>query len=144
MICTFCSAAGRQFPSCAISPVNGSLLLQVAGYAGLLLSTPTILYEIISYVVPGLTVSEKRLLAPVMFGSSILFFLGCETVLATSLMPACAVSQHAHHASSGFLCLMLIISHVTQDPVCLRDPDTSSIELLRGVLQWRSRVAVVH
>jgi len=48
----------------------------VAGYAGLLLSTPTILYEIISYIVPGLTVSEKRLLAPVMFGSSALFFCG--------------------------------------------------------------------
>jgi hypothetical protein len=49
---------------------------KVAGYAGLLLSTPTILYEIISYIVPGLTVSEKRLLAPVMFGSSFLFFCG--------------------------------------------------------------------
>lgn len=52
----------------------------MAGYAGLLLSTPTILYEIISYIVPGLTVSEKRLLAPVMFGSSALFFCGyCGT-----------------------------------------------------------------
>lgn len=49
---------------------------KVAGYAGLLLSTPTILYEIIAYIVPGLTVSEKRLLAPVMFGSSFLFFCG--------------------------------------------------------------------
>lgn len=60
----------------------------MAGYAGLLLSTPTILYEIISYVVPGLTVSEKRLLAPVMFGSSILFFLGCGTMRTQLSMPA--------------------------------------------------------
>lgn len=50
--------------------------IQVAGYSGLLLATPTILYQIISYIVPGLTASEKRLLAPVMFGSSILFFTG--------------------------------------------------------------------
>jgi len=49
---------------------------KVAGYSGLLLATPTILYQIISYIVPGLTASEKRLLAPVMFGSSILFFTG--------------------------------------------------------------------
>ena len=51
---------------------------QVAGYAGLLLATPTVLYEIIAYVVPGLTKSERRLLAPVIFGSSILFYLGCD------------------------------------------------------------------
>lgn len=49
---------------------------KVAGYAGLLLATPTVLYEVISYVVPGLTKSEKQLLAPVMFGSSALFFIG--------------------------------------------------------------------
>jgi sec-independent protein translocase protein TatC len=52
-------------------------LMQVAGYAGLLLATPTVLYEIVAYVVPGLTKSEKDLLAPIVFGSSILFYVGC-------------------------------------------------------------------
>lgn len=52
------------------------LLLQVAGYSGLLLAAPTVLYEIIAYVVPGLTKSERKFLAPVVFGSSILFYLG--------------------------------------------------------------------
>ena len=52
------------------------LTVQVAGYAGLLLATPTVLYEIIAYVVPALTVSERKLLAPIVFGSSILFYLG--------------------------------------------------------------------
>ncbi|CAL5221550.1 g3763 [Coccomyxa viridis] len=50
--------------------------LKVAGYAGLLLATPTVLYEIVAYVVPGLTKSEKDLLAPIVFGSSILFYIG--------------------------------------------------------------------
>jgi len=49
---------------------------QVAGYAGLLLATPTVLYEVVSYVVPGLTKSEKDMLAPIVFGSSILFYVG--------------------------------------------------------------------
>lgn len=49
---------------------------KVAGYAGLLLSAPTVLYEIIAYVVPGLTRAERRFLAPVVFGSSILFYAG--------------------------------------------------------------------
>jgi len=49
---------------------------QVAGYAGLLLATPTILYEVVAYVVPGLTTSERRLLAPIVFGSGALFYAG--------------------------------------------------------------------
>lgn len=51
-------------------------ITQVGGYAGLLLAAPTVLYEIIAYVVPGLTRSERQFLAPVVFGSSILFYLG--------------------------------------------------------------------
>lgn len=55
-----------------------SLRVQVGGYAGLLLAAPTVLYEIIAYVVPGLTRSERQFLAPVVFGSSILFYLGYD------------------------------------------------------------------
>ena len=50
--------------------------VKVAGYSGLLLSVPTVLYEIVAYVVPGLTRSERQLLAPIIFGSSILFYVG--------------------------------------------------------------------
>ncbi|XP_078429257.1 sec-independent periplasmic protein translocase [Wolffia australiana] len=50
--------------------------LKVSGYCGLLLGSPVILYEIIAFVVPGLTVSERRFLGPIVFGSSILFYAG--------------------------------------------------------------------
>lgn len=49
---------------------------QVAGYTGILLASPMIIYQVIQFVVPGLTRKERRLLAPVVFGSSILFFAG--------------------------------------------------------------------
>lgn len=49
---------------------------KVAGYSGLLLAAPTMLYEVIAYVVPGLTRSERKFLAPIVFGSSILFYVG--------------------------------------------------------------------
>lgn len=52
------------------------LLPQVAGYSGLLLAAPTVLYEVIAYIVPGLTKSERKFLAPIVFGSSILFYVG--------------------------------------------------------------------
>jgi len=50
--------------------------LKTAGYSGLLVAAPTMLYEIIAYFLPGLTTSERKFLAPVVFGSSILFYLG--------------------------------------------------------------------
>ncbi len=50
--------------------------LKVAGYTGLLVASPFILYQIIAFVVPGLTRRERRLLAPVVLGSSVLFFAG--------------------------------------------------------------------
>ncbi|GHP12211.1 hypothetical protein PPROV_001093900 [Pycnococcus provasolii] len=50
--------------------------LKVAGYSGLLLAVPTVLYEVVAYVVPGLTRSERQFLGPVLIGSSVLFYVG--------------------------------------------------------------------
>lgn len=50
--------------------------LKVAGYSGLLVASPVILYQIIRFVLPGLTRRERRFLGPIVFGSSILFVLG--------------------------------------------------------------------
>ncbi|AUC59846.1 sec-independent protein translocase protein TatC [Cyanobacterium sp. HL-69] len=49
---------------------------QVAGYTGILLASPILIYQVVQFVVPGLTRKERKLLAPVVFGSSILFFAG--------------------------------------------------------------------
>ncbi|KAG6757708.1 hypothetical protein POTOM_038030 [Populus tomentosa] len=50
--------------------------LKVSGYCGLLLGSPIILYEIIAFVIPGLTKSERRFLGPIVLGSSVLFYAG--------------------------------------------------------------------
>ncbi|BBN12914.1 sec-independent protein translocase protein TatC [Marchantia polymorpha subsp. ruderalis] len=50
--------------------------LKVSGYCGLLIGSPVILYEIIAFVVPGLTRSERRFLGPIVLGSSVLFYTG--------------------------------------------------------------------
>ncbi|KAL2324158.1 hypothetical protein Fmac_023216 [Flemingia macrophylla] len=50
--------------------------LKVSGYCGLLLGSPVILYEIIAFVLPGLTKAERRFLGPIVLGSSILFYAG--------------------------------------------------------------------
>jgi sec-independent protein translocase protein TatC len=50
--------------------------LKVAGYSGLVLASPVILYQIIQFVIPGLTRRERRFLGPIVIGSGLLFFAG--------------------------------------------------------------------
>lgn len=50
--------------------------LKVAGYSGLLIASPFILYQVIMFVFPGLTRRERRVIGPVVLGSSVLFFVG--------------------------------------------------------------------
>ncbi|MCP9773350.1 twin-arginine translocase subunit TatC [Synechococcus sp. Tobar12-5m-g] len=49
---------------------------KVAGYAGLSLVLPYILYEVLAFVLPGLTRRERRLVAPAVAGSAVLFLAG--------------------------------------------------------------------
>lgn len=48
----------------------------MAGYCGLLLGSPVIVYEIIAFVLPGLTISERKFLGPIVASSSLLFYTG--------------------------------------------------------------------
>lgn len=61
--------------------------LKVAGYSGLLVASPFILYQVILFVLPGLTRAERRILGPVFLGSSFLF-LGGLVFAYTLLIPA--------------------------------------------------------
>ncbi len=50
--------------------------IKVAGYAGLTISLPYILYQGLRFILPGLTQREKTLIAPSVAGSALLFFTG--------------------------------------------------------------------
>ncbi len=61
--------------------------LKVAAYSGLLVATPVVMYQIVCFVLPGLTRRERRFLGPIVFGSSLLFVAGlCFAYVA--LIPA--------------------------------------------------------
>ncbi|KAK1685152.1 hypothetical protein QYE76_046000 [Lolium multiflorum] len=69
--------------------VCGQERLLVSGYCGLLIGSPIILYEIIAFVLPGLTKDERKFLGPIVLGSSVLFYLGIlfsYTVLAPAAL----------------------------------------------------------
>jgi sec-independent protein translocase protein TatC len=50
--------------------------VKVAGYCGLLVASPVVLYQVIQFVIPGLTRRERRLVLPVVIASSLLFVVG--------------------------------------------------------------------
>jgi sec-independent protein translocase protein TatC len=50
--------------------------LKVAAYSGLVLASPFVLYQIIQFVLPGLTRRERRFIGPIVLGSSFLFVAG--------------------------------------------------------------------
>ena len=50
--------------------------IKVAGYGGLTIALPFILYQVLKFILPGLTKKEKLLIAPSVAGSAILFFSG--------------------------------------------------------------------
>ena len=50
--------------------------IKVAGYVGLTISMPYILYQILRFILPGLNSKEKKFIAPSVAGSAILFLLG--------------------------------------------------------------------
>jgi sec-independent protein translocase protein TatC len=50
--------------------------VKVAGYCGLLVASPVVLYQVIQFVIPGLTKRERELVLPVVIASSVLFVGG--------------------------------------------------------------------
>jgi sec-independent protein translocase protein TatC len=50
--------------------------MKVAAYSGVLLSSPFVIYQIMQFVLPGLTRRERRLIGPIVLGSSVLFVVG--------------------------------------------------------------------
>ncbi len=68
--------------------------LKVAGYAGLTLALPYVLYQGLAFILPGLTIRERRLIAPAVAGSAVLFLLGLAFAwwaLVPALVGVCAV-----------------------------------------------------
>jgi sec-independent protein translocase protein TatC len=83
-----CFTIAKQLVSLLEVPAQGVKFLQltpgeyffvsikVAGYGGILVATPVIIYQVIQFVLPGLTRRERRLVLPVVLGSSVLFVGG--------------------------------------------------------------------
>ena len=50
--------------------------VKIAIFCGLLISSPIILYQLLLYLIPGLTKKERNIILPVSLGSGLLFIIG--------------------------------------------------------------------
>ncbi|RVX12693.1 Sec-independent protein translocase protein TATC, chloroplastic [Vitis vinifera] len=73
--------------------------LKVSGYCGLLLGSPIILYEIIAFVLPGLTKAERMFLGPIVLGSSVLFYAGI--IFSYSILTPAALNFFVNYAEGA-------------------------------------------
>ena len=120
--------------------------LKVAGYAGLTLALPYVLYQALAFILPGLTRRERQLIAPAVAGSAILFMAGLAFAW-WALVPAALRFLVSYGADvveplwsierylDFVLLLMLATGLAFQLPV---------LQLLLGVLglvQWRAMLS---
>nr|YP_009541752.1 Sec-independent translocase component C [Synarthrophyton chejuense]AYR05761.1 Sec-independent translocase component C [Synarthrophyton chejuense] len=61
--------------------------IKISSYTGLIISSPFIIYQIVLFVLPGLTHKETKFFLPILISSIILFFLGIYFSY-TTLIPA--------------------------------------------------------
>jgi sec-independent protein translocase protein TatC len=71
-------APGRQydpnFRVTSFSPVDRiGAIFKIGLYGGLILASPVVIYELLAFIVPGLTPKERRMIAPGMLG--VVFFM---------------------------------------------------------------------
>lgn len=88
VITIFCFLYTKNISSILQQPANGIKFLQLAPgeyffasikisiYTGFTLSSPFTLYQIILFILPGLTKKEASILIPVLVSSTFLFFIG--------------------------------------------------------------------
>jgi len=78
----------EDFRVASFSPTDRiSIIVKIGLYGGLLISSPIILYQLLAFIVPGLTPREKKMLLPGVFGT-VLFLLGGMSFAYWVILPA--------------------------------------------------------
>jgi sec-independent protein translocase protein TatC len=86
LIHPYCSVLppGRKCTLFIQDPLEGfAARLKVAGYAGLMLALPVVLWQLWRFITPGLHPREKRYAVPFVLSSLVLFFLGAALAYVT-------------------------------------------------------------
>ncbi|MDP1792709.1 MAG: twin-arginine translocase subunit TatC, partial [Acidimicrobiales bacterium] len=77
LVAPYCDIRDGECQLFVQSPLDGlATRLKIAGYGGLMISSPVVLWQIWKFITPGLHKSEKRYAIPFITASTLLFFTG--------------------------------------------------------------------
>ncbi len=136
------------------SPLDGlATRLKIAGYGGLMLASPVVLWELWRFITPGLHRREKRYAIPFIVASTCLFFLG--VLLAYLTFPRALdflidiggadLEQifSPKEYVSFFLKIMLAFGLAFEFPVVLVSLEVAGVLTSKRLSSWRRPAVVI-
>jgi sec-independent protein translocase protein TatC len=149
----YCHAAPHHCTLFVTSPLDGlSLRVEIAGYGGLILSSPVALWEFWRFVTPGLLSREKRYAVPFMASAITLFAAGAVLAyftfahalefLASIGGPSLRQIYSPGRYLALILALILVFGLTFEFPVVLVGLELVGVVTPRRLASWR-RWAIV-
>jgi sec-independent protein translocase protein TatC len=91
-----------------------TVYFQVALYAGLVFAMPVLVWQLLAFVGPGLTKSEKKWAYPIVFGATGMFILGCAFAYYVEMPPALNFLLKSNDIAQPFITVRAYVSFATK------------------------------
>jgi sec-independent protein translocase protein TatC len=152
----YCQVVGPHHP-CQLfvtGPLDGlSIRIKIAGYGGLFLASPVVLWQLWRFVTPGLNSKEKRYAVPFIIASILLFLFGATLAYLTFphalsfLIAVGGPSLHEIYSPASYLSLIVLLMvafGVTFEfPVLLVFLELAGVITPSKLAAWRRKAIVV-
>lgn len=152
----YCQAVTRGH-SCNLyvtGPLDGfSIRLKVAGYGGVFLSSPVLLWQLWRFITPGLNPKEKRYAVPFVISSIVLFACGAAVAFLTFphalkfLISVGGPTLQEIYAPDKYLSLIILLmvafGVAFEFPVLLVSLELANVLSTAVLKAWRRRAIVI-
>ena len=152
----YCQVVGPHHP-CQLfvtGPLDGlSIRLKIAGYGGLFIASPVVLWQLWRFVTPGLQANEKRYAIPFIVASIVLFALGASLAYLTFphalsfLIAVGGPSLQQIYSPTSYLSLIVLLmaafGATFEFPVLLVCLELAGVLTPAKLAAWRRRAIVV-
>lgn len=152
----YCRVVGPHHP-CQLfvtGPLDGlSIRLKIAGYGGLFIASPVVLWQLWRFVTPGLQAKEKRYAIPFIVASIVLFVLGASLAYLTFphalsfLIAVGGPSLQQIYSPTSYLSLIVLLmaafGATFEFPVLLVCLELAGVLSPAQLAAWRRRAIVL-
>lgn len=152
----YCQVVGPHHP-CQLfvtGPLDGlSIRLKIAGYGGLFLASPVVLWQLWRFVTPALERTEKRYAIPFIVASILLFVVGASLAYLTFphalsfLVAVGGPSLQQIYSPTSYLSLIVLLmvafGATFEFPVLLVCLELAGVVTPKRLAAWRRRAIVI-